>query len=48
MRGTDGVHTHLFQFQKLTVERILIESSTQTAEVVMLTDAIDFHGFQIE
>ena len=48
MTATDGIDTHISQYEKFAAERILIEGSTQTSEVVMLTYAIEFHILAIE
>ena len=48
MRRTDGVHTHRLQLRQLTVQGILVECSTQTAEVVMLTHAVQLEVLAVQ
>ena len=48
MRRADRVHTHRLQLRQLTMQRILIERSAQTSEVVMLTDTIQLEVLAIE
>ena len=43
MTATDGIDTHISQYEKFAAERILIEGSTQTSEVVMLAHTIELH-----
>ena len=40
MTASDGVHAHIAQDGKLAMHRILVYGSTQTAEIMMLADAI--------
>ncbi len=46
--ATDSIDTHLFQFQELATQRILIDCCTKTTKVVMVADAIEFHVLSIE
>ena len=48
MRRADGVHTHRLQLRQLTVQGVLIQCSTQTAEVVMLADTIQLEVLAVE
>ena len=48
MRRAYAVHTHCLQFREFTVQGILAEGSTQTAEVMMLADTIDLEVLAIE
>ena len=43
VRRADGVDAHGLQFGELAMQGILVEGSTQAAEVVVLADAIQLH-----
>ena len=48
MTASDSVHAHIAKDGKLTVHRILIDSSTQATEIMMLTDTIYLEILAIE
>ena len=48
MTATDGVDTHLLQFEELPVQSVFIECSPETTEVMMVTDTIQLHVLAIE
>ena len=48
MRTTDRVHSHRLQFRKFTMQGILVEGSSKTSEVMMLTDTIELEVLAIK
>ena len=46
--GADGIDTHRLEFCQFAVQGILINSCTQTAEVMMFTYTVDFHILAVE
>ena len=48
MRGTDAVDTHRLQLRELTVHSVLVDCSTQAAEIVMFTDSVQLKILAIE
>ena len=48
VRRADTVASHLFEDFQLTLQRAVINGSTQTSQVVMQAHALYFHGFTIE
>ena len=48
MSTTQCIHAHILQPKELAVHGILIESSTESTEVVMLTDSIQLEVLAIE
>ena len=48
MRRTDGVDTHLLQLRQLAVQGILAQRSSQTPEVVMFANAVEFEVLTVK
>ena len=48
MARTDGIDTHRLQLCQFAVQGILVKSGSQTSEVVMFADTIQFHVLAVE
>ena len=48
MAGANSVDTHLFQDLDLTFQGSRIDCRTQRAQIVMITDTIDFYALTVK